>query len=100
MTADIDRVNSKTIFTQRGCVACHQAGPIQQGPSLVGIFGVPQPLADGSSVMADEAYLRESILEPHRKLVKGYMPIMPPYKDVISEDELNDLIAYIKELHE
>ena len=90
----------KVIFSQRGCTACHLAGPIQQGPSLVGIFGVPQPMADGSSVMADEAYLRESILEPHKKIVKGYQPIMPPYKDVISEEELDLLIAYIKDLHE
>ena len=90
----------EAIFTLRGCVACHQAGPIQQGPSLVGIFGVPQPLTDGSSVMADEAYLRESILEPHKKIVKGYMPIMPPYKDVISDEEVDLLIAYIKDLHE
>ena len=90
----------EAIFTQRGCVACHQAGPVQQGPSLVGIYGVPQPMADGSSVMADEDYLRESILEPHKKIVKGYQPIMPPYKDVISEEELEMLIVYIKELHE
>jgi uncharacterized membrane protein len=92
--------NGKRIFVQRGCVACHQAGPIQQGPSLVGIFGMPQPLADGSSVIADEAYLRESILEPHKKIVKGYMPIMPPYKEVVSDTELDYLIAYLKELHE
>ncbi|MDF1813646.1 MAG: urate hydroxylase PuuD [Verrucomicrobiales bacterium] len=90
----------KLIFTNRGCVACHQAGPIQQGPSLVGIFGMPQVLTDGSSVIADEAYLRESILEPQKKIVKGYMPIMPPYEGIISDEELNFLISYLKELHE
>ncbi len=86
------------VFTNLGCAACHQPGPSQLGPSVVGIYGSPQPLTDGSVVLADEAYLRESILEPHQKIVKGYQPVMPPYKGVITDEQLDLVIAYLKEL--
>jgi cytochrome c oxidase subunit 2 len=55
-------------------------------------------LQDGTKVTADENYIREAILEPQAKMVKGFGPVMPSFKGVISDDEITDLIAYIKTL--
>jgi cytochrome c oxidase subunit 2 len=65
---------------------------------LDGLFGEPVALADGRTVIADENYLRESILNPAAKIVAGYQPLMPTYKGQLSEEELMQLIRYIKEL--
>jgi cytochrome c oxidase subunit 2 len=62
------------------------------------LYGATQKLNDGSTVTADENYLRESILNPNAKIVAGYAPVMPSYQGQISEDQLNQLIAYIKSL--
>lgn len=85
-------------FASLGCVTCHQREGTGRGPSLVGIFGKPQPLANGATVIADEAYLRESILNPQAKMVQGFPPLMPTYQGQISEEGLVSLIAYIKSL--
>jgi cytochrome c oxidase subunit 2 len=86
------------LFTQLGCQTCHNAGSGQLGPNLAGVFGHTVKLADGSEVLADEEYLRESILNPHAKLVAGYAPVMPVFKGIVNEDQLMQLIAYIKSL--
>jgi cytochrome c oxidase subunit 2 len=65
---------------------------------LVGLFGKPVKLATGAAVTADEAYLRESIVNPQAKLVAGYPPIMPTLKGLLSEEQVTQLIAYIKSL--
>ncbi len=83
------------LFTQYGCVNCHAA----QAPTLAGIYGRPQRMSTGKMVVADDAYLRESILNSRAKIVAGYPPIMPSYQGQLSEEQLNDLIAYIKSLH-
>ncbi len=85
-------------FATLGCVTCHTDAGTGRGPSLVGIYGKAQQLANGSSVIADDAYLRESILNPQAKMVQGYAPLMPTYQGQISEDGLVSLIAYIKSL--
>jgi cytochrome c oxidase subunit 2 len=77
---------------------CHSNDGKGRGPSLVGIAGKTQPMANGSTVIADEAYLRESILNPTAKMVQGYPPLMPTYQGQISEEGLASLIAYIKSL--
>lgn len=84
----------------RGCIACHSSTDAPSiGPSYVGLFGSEVQLADGSTVIADENYIRESIENPQAKIVKGYeQVIMPPYPGALSELELNALIAYIKSL--
>ena len=79
-------------------MTCHHADGKGRGPSLVGVFGKPQQMANGSTVMADEAYLRESILNPQAKMVQGYQPLMPTYQGQISEDAIAALLAYIKSL--
>ena len=85
-------------FATLGCVTCHNPDGKGRGPSLVGVFGKPQQMANGSTVIADESYLRESILNPQAKMVQGYAPLMPTYQGQISEDGLASLLAYIKSL--
>jgi cytochrome c oxidase subunit II len=85
----------RKLFQQYGCVECHEAG---RAPPLQGLFGQPVLLSDGSRVVADENYLRESILAPSAKVVNGYQPIMPSFAGRLSEDDLVDLIAYIKSI--
>jgi cytochrome c oxidase subunit II len=68
------------------------------GPALAGIFGQEVRLTSGETVMRDEAYLRKSIVEPATQVVEGYQPIMPPYQGQLTEDQVLQLITYIKNL--
>jgi cytochrome c oxidase subunit 2 len=65
---------------------------------MAGLYGRKQELDDGSTVMVDELYLRESIIEPAAKVVKGFPPIMPSYRGQLSEEQIMELVAYIKSL--
>ncbi len=85
-------------FVSLGCAACHQLGAAQIAPNLIGVYGTSQMLADGSTVLADETYLRESILQPQLKIVKGYAAAMPSFSH-LPPQEIDELIAYIKSLH-
>lgn len=81
------------------CVSCHQGGGVaSRGPPLEGLFGTTVPLKDGRTVIADENYLRESIVRPQAKIVAGYPSIMPSFEGQIGEEGLNQLIAEIKAL--
>ena len=85
------------VFNQQGCVTCHT----MQGnrcPSLEGIYGKEVKLRDGGTVRADEDYITESILRPTAKVVAGYQSIMPTYQGRVNEEELLQLVAYIKSL--
>ncbi len=86
------------LFQQQGCAGCHLATGAGPGPALTGLFGKPVKLATGETLTADEAYIRESILNPQAKIVAGYPPIMPPFRGVLSEEQLLQLLAYIKGL--
>jgi len=86
------------LFSELGCATCHNVESGALGPNLVGVFGSMQPMADGTEVMADENYLRESILNSQAKLVAGYAPIMPVFKGLVTEEQLSQIIAYIKSL--
>jgi cytochrome c oxidase subunit 2 len=86
------------LFTRLGCSSCHERVGTGRGPSLVGLFGARVRLATGETVIADETYIRESILNPQAKLVAGYPPLMPTFKGLISEEGLVQIIAYIKSL--
>jgi len=96
----------KHLFTQRNCIACHAvdggsaAKANHGGPSLKGIFGKQIKLSDGTQVNADENYIRNSIVNPAGQIVEGFSPIMPTYKGLLTEEELNYLVAYIKSLKE
>jgi len=86
------------LFQQLGCATCHRADGPGSGPSLVGLFGQTVRLQSGETVLADEAYIRESVLYPTAKIVAGYQPIMPTFQGLISEEGLLQLIAYIRSL--
>jgi cytochrome c oxidase subunit 2 len=87
------------LFQQYGCINCHMTNAQARCPPLQNVFGRPVKLNDGRTVMADEAYVRESILNPNAKIVEGYeRDIMPIFQGQIDEDGLLALIAYIKSL--
>ncbi len=86
------------LFVSKACNTCHRPDSSARAPRLEGIFGKPVALADGRTVVADESYVRESILSPAAKVVQGYQPIMPTFKDQISEEEIVQLINYIRDL--
>lgn len=86
------------LFTRYGCSGCHGNNSTVKAPSLAGIFGNPVPLEGGSIVTADETYIRDSILLPRKQIAAGYPPIMPSFQGQISEDEIQQLIEYIKSL--
>jgi cytochrome c oxidase subunit 2 len=88
----------KALFDKLGCNTCHPNGQAGLGPSLAGLFGKPVPLTGEKTVIADEAYIRESILNPEAKIVAGYAPVMPTFQGQINERGLMDVIAYIKSL--
>ncbi len=86
------------LFQRHACNTCHRPDSLGRGPNLEGIFGKPVQLADGRTVVADESYIRESILTPNAKIVAGYQPIMPTFQGLVSEEELLQLVAYVKSL--
>jgi cytochrome c oxidase subunit 2 len=90
--------SGEKLFTQLACITCHRADTGARGPNLAGVFGKPVKLANGDVVVADESYVRESIVNPSAKIVAGYQPIMPTFQGMISEEGLLQLIAYIQSL--
>jgi cytochrome c oxidase subunit 2 len=86
------------VFAELGCATCHRSDGQGRGPNLQGVFGKPVELADGGTVTADENYLRECILNPGAKRVKGFQPIMPTFQGLVSEEQVNALVAYVKSL--
>jgi cytochrome c oxidase subunit 2 len=87
----------QALAQSKGCIACHTVdGSPRVGPSWKGLFGKTQSLADGTTVLADENYLRRSIVEPQAQVVKGFSPIMPP--PGLSDEEVAALVAYIQSL--
>jgi cytochrome c oxidase subunit 2 len=86
------------IFRDTGCPSCHRDVTGGRGPVLAGVYGTSVELEGGGSVVADESYLRESILLPATKVVKGFQPIMPPYQGTLSEESVMQLVAYLRSL--
>jgi protein SCO1 len=84
------------LFRSVGCSACHSDPRI--APALVGLVGTNFALGRGQAVVADDAYLRESILDPARNVVPGYNPLMPPYRGHLTDAEVDDLVAYLHSL--
>jgi mono/diheme cytochrome c family protein len=86
----------KLLFKDKfGCITCHET---RKGPSLLGLFGSKQQLTNGNLVIVDETYISNSILTPFSEVVEGYQPIMPTFKGQITDEELADLVEYIKSL--
>lgn len=89
----------KQLYTKQGCDTCHSIdGTPKIGPTWKGLFGKMETMADGSSHKVDENYLRESMLDPAAKVVKGYAPSMPTYQGKLSDKDLDGLIEYMKTL--
>src|SRR5579862_6688096 len=87
------------LFGQLGCATCHESDQQGQTPSLRGIYGSRVQLANGQTVLADDAYIRESILNPNAKLVAGFRAdVMPTFQGQITEEQLLQLIVYVKSL--
>jgi cytochrome c oxidase subunit II len=86
------------LFQKYACSTCHLDAATGRGPVLAGLYGKTQPLADGTSVVADDNYIRESILNPTAKIAAGYQPIMPVFQGQMSEEDLIRLLAYVRSL--
>jgi cytochrome c oxidase subunit 2 len=86
------------LFRRYGCSGCHNPGGTVRAPDLNGVFGSPVPLSDGRVVIADDRYIRDSILNPKGQVAAGYAPIMPTFEGQISEDDLAKLVAYIQSI--
>jgi cytochrome c oxidase subunit 2 len=86
------------LFRRYGCSGCHEPGGTVRAPRLEGVFGGPVPLSDGSVVIADERYVRDSILNPKAQVAAGYDPVMPTFAGQVSEDDLAKLVAYIESI--
>ena len=81
-----------------GCASCHQGGQNQRGAKLEGIYGTDVKLVGGQTVRVDDEYIRNSILNPSGQIVEGFQPIMPTFKGQITEEQLIQIVAYIKSL--
>jgi cytochrome c oxidase subunit II len=86
------------VFAELGCATCHRTDAQGRGPNLQGLFGKTVQLEGGRTVVADENYVRESILDPGAKIVNGFKPVMPTFQGLVSEEQLNALVAYVKSL--
>jgi cytochrome c oxidase subunit 2 len=91
--------NGERLFASLSCNACHNTRPDARGPSLANVYGARLALTSGGTVTADDAYLRESILNPSQHVTQGYAPIMPTYQGQISEEGVISLVEYIKNLN-
>ena len=86
------------LFQDLACNTCHRPDAQGRGPVLQGLFGKTQVLLSGESVVVDEAYVRESILNPGARITAGFQPIMPAFQGLVSEEQLLELIEYVKSL--
>jgi cytochrome c oxidase subunit 2 len=90
--------NGQKLFQDLACANCHKDDGSGRCPTLVGLFGKSVQLSGGGAVKADEAYIRESILNPTAKVVAGYQPIMPTFQGLVTEEGVLQLIEYVKSI--
>ena len=88
------------LFQDFACSSCHRDDAVAPAPQLKGLFGKTVQLQNGGTVVADESYIRESIVLPQAKIVNGFPPIMPTFQGLVSEEQLLQLIAYVRSLGE
>ena len=87
------------IFNRMACNACHSVdGSLKLGPTIKSQYGKSIRHTDGSVVIIDDQYIRESLIDPLRYIAEGYTPIMPSYKLVLSDEDIKNLIAFMKAL--
>jgi cytochrome c oxidase subunit 2 len=90
--------DGERLFASLSCNACHNTRPDARGPSLANVYGSKLTLTTGQPINVDDAYLRESILNPSQHITQGYAPIMPTYQGQVSEEGVIALVEYIKHL--
>jgi len=91
----------KQLYTSKACATCHTLdGSRLEGPSFLGRFGSEVLMSDGSRILMDENYMRESILNPKAKVVEGYQPVMPTFQGILKDRHIDALIAYIKKINQ
>jgi len=88
----------KALYEQQGCGNCHDSDGTGRGPLVAGLYGSMVKTQDGRTVLADDGYLRKSILDPTEEIVSGYNQIMPSYRNQLSEEQVLQLISYMKSL--
>jgi cytochrome c oxidase subunit 2 len=87
------------MYKKFGCVQCHTIdGKANTGPTFKGVFGSRVTMSDGSTVSVDENYVRESIMDPQAKIVRGFQGVMPTFKGKITDEQITWIIAYLKTL--
>jgi len=91
--------NGERLYASLGCNGCHSGQADARGPNLAAVYGAKLQLASGSYVTVDDAFLRDTILNPSMHVTSGYAPIMPTYQGQVSEEGLIDLVEYIKKLN-
>ncbi len=94
---DTPAAEGAVLYRALGCSGCHENGTVR-APSLKFLFGRPVALANSSTVIADDRYIRDSILQPKKEVVAGFDPIMPSFAGLISDADLNRLVTYIRSL--
>jgi cytochrome c oxidase subunit 2 len=97
-TGPLPVASGEELFVSKGCATCHRPDSSARAPILTGAFGKPVTLLDGKSTDFDDTYLRESIVNPGAKVVHGYQPIMPTFKDQLTEEEIMQLVRYVRDL--
>jgi cytochrome c2 len=93
--------HGKDLYAKMNCIACHSIDGNNDGkigPGMRGIYGSEREFKDGTSAVADEAYLKESIVAPSEKIVKGFDEGMPSFLGVLSENDIQALVMYIRSL--
>ena len=91
--------NGQKLFKDMACNACHSVdGSLKLGPTIKSQYGKNIRHTDGSVIIIDDQYIRESLVDPLRFIAEGYTPIMPSYKPVLTDEDIENLIAYIKAL--
>lgn len=91
-------VKGEKLFRDLGCSGCHMGSSVIRAPRLEGVYGGPVPLQGGDVVIADDKYIRDSILLPALQIVAGYSNAMPTFQGHVSEEQVIQLTAYIRSL--
>lgn len=98
--SDSPAAAGEKLFQDLVCISCHRDDALARAPQLKGLFGSTVQLQNGATTVADESYIRESIVNPQAKVVAGFQPIMPTFQGLVTEEQLLQLIAYVRSLGE
>jgi cytochrome c oxidase subunit 2 len=90
-------MKGKALVERYGCLGCHSTDGVDRiAPTFKGLFGRKVEMEDGKAYVADESYIRESVVDPTAKVVKGFDPVMPTYRGTLKDDDIGEIVAYLK----